>query len=107
VRKPLLRTERADQDLREATLYLLEEAGQDVALRFLSAVDETFALLEEQPGIGRGYVPENPELQDFRSWRVHRFERYLVFYRELEDTVRVERILHGSRNIWSVLGLEE
>lgn len=107
MRRGLLRTERADRDLEQTVVYLLEEAGEDAALRFVDAVDETFALLEEQPDIGRVYLPQDPRLQDVRTWRVHRFDRYLVFYRVLEDVVRVERVLHGSRNLWAVLGLED
>ena len=105
----LLRTERADRDLHEATVYLLEEAGEAVALRFLDLVEETFALIEEQPEIGRVYLAENPRLSDVRAWRVHRFDRYLVFYRilEEEDALRVERVLHGSRNLWKLLSLED
>ena len=109
MRRRLLRTGRADRDLHEATAYLLQEAGEAVALRFLDSVEETFALLEEQPEIGRVYVPDNPRLSEMRAWHVHRFDRYLVFYRILddEDALRVERVLHGSRDLWKVLGLED
>jgi len=107
VRKPLRRSELADQDLREATEYLIANAGEPVALRFLDAIDETFVLPEDQPEIGRIYVPENPELHDIRAWQVQRFDRYLVFYRILEHFLRVERVLHGSRNTWALLMPEQ
>jgi plasmid stabilization system protein ParE len=30
--------------------------------------------------------------------------RYVIFFRVLDDTVRIERVLHGARNLPVVLG---
>jgi toxin ParE1/3/4 len=102
--KRLVRSERSDDDVREVVQYLLREASASVALRFIDALEESYLLLESQPEIGRLYAPENSELRGIRSWRVHRFEHYLVFYQVLEDVVRIARVLHGSRDLWAVLG---
>lgn len=102
--KRLVRSERSDDDVREVVEYLLREASASVALRFIEALEESYQLLQSQPEIGRLYAPENSELQGIRSWRVHRFEHYLVFYQVLEDVVRIARVLHGSRDLWAVLG---
>ncbi len=101
--KRLVRSERSDDDVREVVEYLLREASASIAVRFIDALEESYLLLQSQPEIGRLYVPENSELQGIRSWRVHHFEHYLVFYQVLEDVVRIARVLHGSRNLWAVL----
>lgn len=33
------------------------------------------------------------------GFRMVVFKSYLIFYRDFENTVRIERILHGARNI--------
>jgi plasmid stabilization system protein ParE len=43
---------RAGQDLDDYADYLAGKASLDVALRFLVAADETFALLATQPNMG-------------------------------------------------------
>ncbi len=91
----------------EAVSYLAEQASQEVALRFVEELEGTFALLSSEPEVGSIYRPNNPELGGVRAWRVHRFERYLIFYRVLDEALEIERVLHGSRDIWSLLGLEE
>jgi toxin ParE1/3/4 len=105
--KRLVRSERSDDDVREVVQHLLREASASAALRFLDALEESYLLLQSQPEIGRLYAPENSELRGIRSWRVHRFERYLVFYQLLEDAVRIARVLHGSRDIWTDLGFDD
>ena len=35
------------------------------------------------------------------------FDRYPVFYESSEEVVRVIRILHGSRDLWTILGLTD
>ncbi len=102
--KRLVRSERSDEDVREVVEHLVREASVSVALRFIDALEESYLLLQTQPEIGRLYAPESPGLQGIRSWRVHRFEHYLVFYQVLEDVVRIARVLHGSRDLWAVLG---
>lgn len=31
-------------------------------------------------------------------------DRYVIFFRVIDDVVRIERVLHGSRNLPVVLG---
>ncbi len=38
-----------------------------------------------------------------RIWRVRGLENYLIFYRTDEQTVFVERVLYGGRNIERLL----
>ena len=88
-------------------MHLLQEAGGSVARRFLAGLEETYALVLAHPEAGRLYIPEHPELSELRVFRVRRFEHYLVFYESSDEVVRVVRVLHGSRDLWAVLGLGE
>lgn len=78
----------------------LEEIGdfiaQDNPVRALSFLQELRAhctRLTRYPGIGTA----RPELGD--GLRVMPHGRYLIFYREQGALLRVERILHGARDI--------
>jgi toxin ParE1/3/4 len=42
-------------------------------------------------------------LADLRVWRIEGFEKHLIFYRQTPDGIDVVRILHGARDIDSVL----
>ena len=46
---------------------------------------------------------ENPELKDIRIWLVKGFEKYLIFYRAIDELVEILRVLHASRNIDGML----
>ena len=41
----------------------------------------------------------HPRLQALRVWRISGFDSYVIFYRVVEETVFIERVWHGSRDI--------
>jgi toxin ParE1/3/4 len=102
-----IRSERSDEDLREIVEYLSLEASASVALHFIDSLEETYQLLQSCPEIGRVYVPAHSELSAVRAWRVHCFERYLLFYEVHDDAIRIARVLHGSQDLWVLLGLDD
>ncbi len=92
----------AEEDLVETALYILQ--GQPAAgTRFIPAARASFARLAEHPEIGRHYETSHPRLQGIRIWRVRGFENYLIFYRAEEQTVFIERVLYGGRDIARLL----
>ena len=83
----------ADNDLEEIFDYTDHEFGIDQAIKYLSAFDDTFEQLLKNPQIGR----ERKEIRDgLRSTIKY---MHVVFYRILEDRIRIVRILHGSRDL--------
>jgi plasmid stabilization system protein ParE len=66
---------KADRDLDEYADYPAREASLEVALRFLAAAHETFALLATQPNIGWPAYLKHPALKMLRVFRVTGFER--------------------------------
>jgi toxin ParE1/3/4 len=90
---------KADRDLDDYADYLARETNVDVALGFLSASHETFALLAENPNMGWASRLKNPALKTLRVFHVSSFEKMLILYRPLPTGVDILRVVHGSRNL--------
>ena len=72
--------EAAQRDLVEHFVYLAEEAGLDVAERFLTNAEASFNDLAQQPKMGAPLPLKHPDLANARKWRVKGFDNHLVFY---------------------------
>lgn len=94
----------ADQDLDEQAAYLAEEASLELALRFYDAAAETFAFLARSPGVGELRESRDPALAGIRVWRISGFDKHLVFYRPIDGGIEVVRVIHGRRDLDSILG---
>jgi toxin ParE1/3/4 len=99
----IIRRPSANRDLVAIFRYYAREAGLRVADRFFSETEATFARLAGMPGMGSHYEPEEPLYGDLRYFPVSRFRMYLVFYRPIADDIEVIRVLHGARDIHSIL----
>jgi toxin ParE1/3/4 len=90
----LLISPRAAADLEEIADYI----ARDNPLRAASFVAELEAKCRAVAAAPDLY-PARADLAPDVRMAVHR--RYLVFYRDLpgEDTVRIERVLHGARDV--------
>lgn len=97
----------ADRDLDGQADYLAREASLETALRFYDAARTTFEKLARMPGIGQRRDSSQPRLAGLRVWRIEGFENHLVFYRPIEDGIEIVRVLHGARDIDSVLKSED
>ena len=96
----------ADRDLDDPAAYLAREASLETALRFYDASSTTFGKLVEMPGLGERGKTSNPRLEGLRVWRIEGFENHLIFYRPVDDGIEIVRVLHGARDIDSVLESE-
>jgi toxin ParE1/3/4 len=90
--------ESAQRDLTEQFVWYAENAGIDVAERFLSAADATLKQLSRTPRIGALIHPRNQELAGLRRWPVEGFERILLFYIPQSESIDLVRVLHSKRN---------
>ena len=97
---------RADQDLDEQAYYLATHASPDTGHKFLLAAHETFSLLATQPRMGWLCRVRHPALAPLRVFRVSGFEKVLVLYRPLPDSVEILRVVHGSRDLNALLRRE-
>ena len=92
----------AEDDLVETAMYILQNQPA-AATRFIPAARASFERLAGHPEIGRNYKTTHPRLQGIRLWRVRGFEKYLIFYRADEQTVFIERVLYGGRDLERIL----
>jgi len=69
--------------------------------RFIDAVDKTaqfLARVSDHSVIGTLFESDDPACQNIRIWRIDGFPRHLIFYRIENSTLRILRVLHGSRD---------
>ncbi len=85
-------SEDAARDLDDAWDYLAREESVNAADTVLREIAKTYKLLNTWPLLGRKRDNVSPGA---RSLVVN---PYVVFYRITEDTVRIIRILHQSRD---------
>lgn len=92
----------AQRDLDEYAEYIRRDNPRS-ALRFVRAARRTMERLLAMPALGSLYESDEPELTGVRFFPVSRFRNYLVFYRPTSTGIEVLRLLHGARDIESLL----
>jgi toxin ParE1/3/4 len=97
---------KADQDLEDQACYLATRGGAELGHRFLIAAHEAFVLLASQPHIGWHARLKDPELEALRIFSISGFEKMLLFYRPHGKGIEIVRVVHGSRNLLSLLARE-
>ncbi|MBI3879881.1 MAG: type II toxin-antitoxin system RelE/ParE family toxin [Verrucomicrobia bacterium] len=70
-------------------------------LRFLDAVESAVAELARQPFLGRLRLEHG---EGRRSWRVPGFGKWLIFYRVRDNSLQLQRVVYGARDLPRVLG---
>ena len=93
----------AEQDMDEQAEYLAVHGSVEVGLRFYRAAEETLQLLSRRPRIGGVVEFERRHLRGMRMFPLKAFPKHLVFYRPGEDGIEVIRVLHGARDLESLL----
>jgi plasmid stabilization system protein ParE len=87
-------------DLEHYAAWHESAANWEVAEQYLRAVSATLTRIAEMPGLGRPVRFSNPILRDLRCFPVERpFEKHLIFYRNDQSTLCVERVVHGARDL--------
>jgi len=87
----------ADQDLEEIFDYTERAFGFNQAVEYLSGFDGVFTKLVNNPELGK----EREEIRE--GLRSLLKEKHVVFYRILDNRIRIVRILHGSRDLRTFL----
>jgi toxin ParE1/3/4 len=82
----------ARSDLDEIWFYIAQD-NTDAADRFLRAVVSRFPKLAATPQMGRAREELSPRLRSFPVGR------YIIFYRPMENSIEIARVLHGARDI--------
>ncbi len=93
----ILRTDKAEEQLREIVFYIADDTGSvDIALEYLDRIEAAINRLDEFPHSGS--IPRYSILKK-QGYRVVIADRHLVFYKVNEDdqTVIIYAIVDGRR----------
>ena len=88
----------AKDDLRDIREYLTGEAGSRVARYVLQEIAAAFRLLTDHPQIG--HLRQDLTPLPVKFWPVF---SYLIVYDPAASPIAVVRVLHGRRDVQSVL----
>ncbi len=81
----------------------LQEFSNDTAIRFLKSLDETLAFVQNWPELSPIQLVDGCRYTDLRVRPVTQFRDYLVFCRIVSEEIEIFRVLHGSRDLESVI----
>jgi toxin ParE1/3/4 len=95
----------ARRDLVDHAVYLGTEGDEELAERFLSQAEASFAVLLDQPQIGSPIAVRDPDLAGIRKWPVKDFESFLAFYLSHNRGVAIVRVLRDRQDWWRMLGV--
>lgn len=93
----IIRTDKADEQLREIIFYIADDSGSvDIALNYLDKIEEAIGRLEDFPMSGS--IPRYSILRK-QGYRVLIVERHLIFYKvnEKRRIVTIYAIVDGRR----------
>jgi len=81
-------------DIADTEFWLLERAGTEIADRWHESLWKAIEFLELHPFIGR----ERRDLKrkGIRSWRVRKFERWLILYGVEDDALVLYRVVSST-----------
>lgn len=92
---------------REGIAVYIGKDRSAAAVRFLAAARKALELLATMPEMGTILEFETETLSGIRYFAIPRFKNYVIFYRPLYDGIEVLRILHGARDIRSLLDADK
>lgn len=87
----------ADSDIEEIFNYTEKEFGFTQAVKYISDFEDVFTELIKSPELGRSRNEIKFGLRNIVQ------ESHIIFYRILEDRIRIVRVLHESRDLKSFL----
>ena len=88
----VLYTVQAEQDLQQIVEHIAE-ANLTAAVRWLDETEVLFGLLASQPALG-----EPVATRRFGEVRRHSTGNYVDYYRVVDDSLQVLRVLHAARD---------
>jgi len=97
-RKRVLPRQIARRDVEAAVDHYSREAGPDIALGFIDALETAYEAIAGHPAAGSPRYAHELGLPGLRTRALKRFP-YLVFYVERDDQIDVWRVLHAQRDI--------
>jgi plasmid stabilization system protein ParE len=88
----------AVRDVEAQADYYERQGTPATADRWERQTARTFEFVARNPRLGASIRP------GLRAWRVEKFKRHVVIYREFPDRVEIVRVLPGSADLDAALG---
>ncbi|WP_294244506.1 type II toxin-antitoxin system RelE/ParE family toxin [uncultured Chryseobacterium sp.] len=85
-------SEIADKDLEEIFDYSVHQFGFEQAEKYFLEIEDVFQSLILNPYSGKKRDEIKPGLYSFPK------DSHIIFYRIMDDHIRIIRVLHGSRD---------
>jgi len=82
--------------------YYITEAGDEVALTFIDALERAMRQITDHPDAGSPRLASVVSLKGLRVWPIKGFQ-HLILYRSKAGAVTIARVLHSSRDIPHIL----
>jgi len=82
-----------EQDIGEIYDYGVYRFGMDQAVKYLMELDLVFTQIVKNPDLGKKRDEIKVGLRSLPK------NSHVIFYRLLEDSIRIVRVLHGSRDL--------
>ncbi|MBL4894991.1 MAG: type II toxin-antitoxin system RelE/ParE family toxin [Emcibacter sp.] len=91
----------AEVDLDGHAQYIARD-NLEAGLRLYDLAAETYGMLSEIPQMGVVYHTTKPELVGIRYVPIKECSRYLVFYKFVDETIDIIRVLHArmDKDAW-------
>jgi toxin ParE1/3/4 len=98
-------SEAAAVSVLEQSDYYLQASDTPLAQRWEASVDDAVHSLLDWPERGTLCRFRSPSLADVRWVSIYGFPKHMVFYRylSLEDAILIVQVLHGARNLETIL----
>lgn len=94
---PMVKIARAAQEDLKGIWEYVAEQNSEAASKLIREITRRFGTLRDHPHIGRA---QDDLLANLRSFTVR---NHVIFYQPFEGGVEILRVLHGSRDIGSIL----
>jgi plasmid stabilization system protein ParE len=96
-------TEVAVSDIQEQADWYERRSGPALARRWENEVTAALIRIEKNPRSGAKCGFSADELQGIRRMPIAGFPRHLIFYRAEASEIRILRVVHGARDLESLL----
>ena len=93
----------AEADVPRQVERYAEQGLPHIARRFHAAVVAAIDAVVAMPEAGPPRPTANPALTGLRAWPVKGFDAYWIYYLAGPDRLTVIRVLHGKRDIGTIL----
>ncbi len=90
-------------DILEQADWYEQQSGQTVAKRWEHSITSAILRIAKNPHSGSPCAFETNALRGLRRMPIARFPKHLIFYRAENGEILILRVLHGARDLESLL----